>query len=492
MSDDSALWLFYITIKSIPMKRKSNNLDRLLVFFLTLTLLTTSCQNDVDDHLPSIISVSPERGEPGDVITITGSRFGSDPSRVRVQFYTESATPAVAEATNIISITDTQIEVEAPRGYSAAMTQIRVLVSDMPSNTITFLYNDTTPSQLDSITPTTFYNATITIKGKYFGLVPEDHIVNFGHIDVRPFRVTDSTLTFFAPNLEGATGVDVTVTKYGKFVSNIKRIEVEPDQNTIATYIWDINEVKPGVVHRTGTFTVFGATRRINVLDVTLNENNTLGIGVSASNDPTTFRSTVAICNDYGAVAGINAGYFDMPGVTPKDPYIRINGAEVQAGTTGNVSWYFVNASLLIHNNMALVRRNEERDGILNLNLSAAAIPVSAAQNIIVCGPLLLSNHLIEDLSMGSHNTSLAARTGLGVASSRRVIMVTVDAGNGSTGVTTLQLAKILQALGSQHAMNFDGGGSTTMYAQGLGNNGLVNQPSGGVQRNVRSVIYVK
>lgn len=69
---------------------------------------------------------------------------------------------------------------------------------------------------------------------------------------------------------------------------------------------------------------------------------------------------------------------------------------------------------------------------------------------------------------------------------------MTIDAGNGSIGVTTLELAMILQALGAANAMNFDGGGSTTMFAQGLGNNGLVNLPSGGVQRNVRSVIYVK
>src|SRR5690606_35752134 len=91
------------------------------------------------------------------------------------------------------------------------------------------------------------------------------------------------------------------------------------------------------------------------------------------------------------------------------------------------------------------------------------------------------------------HNLSSTARTGLGVtAGGKRVFMVAVDTGNGVTGVTTEQLAKILQALGSVNAMNFDGGGSTTMFVKDYGTNGLANVPSEGVQRAVKSIVYVK
>src|SRR5690606_534202 len=109
---------------------------------------------------------------------------------------------------------------------------------------------------------------------------------------------------------------------------------------------------------------------RINILDVTLNETNTLGIGFNTTN-----KSTVAMCNDYGAVAGINAGYFPLGATVDKDPYIRINGIMVQEGHLSNVSVHFANAALLIHNNVASVRRLGTSGG--TLNRVAAAIPVS-------------------------------------------------------------------------------------------------------------------
>lgn len=186
----------------------------------------------------------------------------------------------------------------------------------------------------------------------------------------------------------------------------------------------------------------------------------------------------------------ITIRYFPMSGTSDKDPYIRIDGVTIQEGHT-NVNPLFTNAALVIHNNMATIRKFTESGR--NLNRVAAAIPVSEAQNVIVCGPILVSGGQIEsqDLS-NSHNTSSTARTGLGVsADGKQVIMVVVDYNQGATGVQTPQLAKILQALGSTHAMNFDGGGSSTMFATDQGDGGRVSY-NGQVQRLVKSVIYVK
>jgi exopolysaccharide biosynthesis protein len=131
----------------------------------------------------------------------------------------------------------------------------------------------------------------------------------------------------------------------------------------------------------------------------------------------------------------------------------------------------------------------------LNLNQVAAAIPAAQAENIIVCGPMLVTSNQIENVDMSiGHNSSQTSRTGLGVtADGKHVFMVVVDTGGGFTGVTTPQLAKILQALGAVNAMNLDGGGSSTMFVKDLGDNGRVNFPTGGTyQRPVKSIIYVK
>jgi exopolysaccharide biosynthesis protein len=197
------------------------------------------------------------------------------------------------------------------------------------------------------------------------------------------------------------------------------------------------------------------------------------------------------MCKDYDAVAGINGGYFPMSGATTdKDPYIRINGVTVQHGHT-NVSPLFTNAALLINDNIASIRKFTEN--ATNLNEKAAAIPVSQADNVIVCGPMLIANGNLESLDLSrSHNSSSTARTGLGVTvDGKRVLMVVVDYNQGATGVQTPQLAKILQALGAVSAMNFDGGGSSTMFVKDQGDNGRVSINTYN-QRAVRSVIYVK
>ncbi|HMR83873.1 MAG TPA: phosphodiester glycosidase family protein, partial [Niabella sp.] len=92
--------------------------------------------------------------------------------------------------------------------------------------------------------------------------------------------------------------------------------------------------------------------------------------------------------------------------------------------------------------------------------------------------------------------TSSTGRTGLGVSEDgKRVIMVVAEYRTSGvpppTGVSTPQLAKILQALGAFNAMNFDGGGSSSMFVKGLGTNGRVSV-NGSSERAVKSVIYVK
>jgi len=343
------------------------------------------------------------------------------------------------------------------------------------------------PPSITSVNSTCFYSSKVVINGNNFSPNIEENKVKFGMIEATVNAATKNSLTVTTPNLGSATTANITVTKLD-IVSNAKSIAVDVDQNKIATYNWTTHTVKPGVIYKTGEFNLFGQTlRRVYISDITLNESNTLGIGFS-----TTEVNTVTMCNNYNAVAGANAGYFPYGGSSDKDPYIRINSTTVQNGHL-DVSQLYTNSALLIHNNVARVRKFTESGK--NLNLVAAAIPTTQAQNIIVCGPMLLTSGVIEDLDMSTgHNNSLTARTGLGVtADGKRVFIVVVDTGGGVTGVSTLQLAKILQALGADNAMNFDGGGSSTMFVKNQGLNGLVNSPTGGTwQRPVKSVIYVK
>ncbi len=465
--------------------RNKPNLWSFVLVFLTLPFFAISCGDKGDDHkdgsplTPSITSLNPESGIPGAVITITGSKFGSDKSKVDVSFNS-------IKATNIISVTDTKVEVVVPPGFSDQAVQVKVSVSGTASGSKAFRYMDIAPPSITSLTATCFPGSAVVVSGNNFSENVADNMVKFGNVEATVTAATKTSLTVTAPNLGAASGAAVTVTKFG-IVSNAQNIAVDADQSKVATYNWTTHTVKSGVVYKTGELSLFGTNQRIYILDVTLNAANTLHIGFS-TND----KATVDMCKDYSAVAGINAGYFPFLGSVDKDPYIRINGTTVQVGHTG-VSVHFTNAALLIHNNVASVRRLGTSGS--NLNQLAALIPVAEAENMIVCGPMLITDGEIGIVSpTNSHNTNLTSKTGLGItADGKRVFMVVIDSGGGLTGANSLQLAKILQALGAVHAMNFDGGGSSTMFVNGKGDNGRVNFPYGGTyQRPVRSVIYVK
>lgn len=471
------------------MKKKINYLS-LLLLIITLPLFTMSCSDKPEIIketpvpppvilTPSITSLSPENGTGGTEVTISGDNFGNDMKEVKVAFGSTNV--------ELIMFSRQKIKVKAPSGDSNTTVNVIISVGDKVSNKKEFFYNKIPPS-IASMTETCFYNSTVVITGDNFSTNKEENIVKFGTTKATVTEATRTSLHVITPDLGDVTNTEVTVTG-SDGTSNAKTITVDVDQSKINRFDWTTHTVKPGVIYKKGIFSLFGtAQRRIYILDVTLNATNTLGIGFSTSNVATT-----TMCKNYDAVAGVNAGYFPMSGATAeKDPYIRINGVEVQKGHAVT-SAMFTNSALIIHNNVAKVRKFTEF--VTNLNQIAAAIPVSEAENIIVCGPILLASNEIESQNMSnSHNTSKTARTGLGVtADGKRVFMVVVDSGDGFTGVTTPELAKILQALGAVDAMNFDGGGSSTMFIKDQGDNGRVNFPYGNTtQRAVRSVIYVK
>ncbi|MFP3415805.1 phosphodiester glycosidase family protein, partial [Bacillus sp. SIMBA_074] len=72
----------------------------------------------------------------------------------------------------------------------------------------------------------------------------------------------------------------------------------------------------------------------------------------------------------------------------------------------------------------------------------------------------------------------------------KTLYMVTID---GSNGVYLDELAKVMAELGSYRAVNFDGGGSTTLSTRSLGDTyaTLSNKPSGGSERRVPTGLAV-
>lgn len=109
-------------------------------------------------------------------------------------------------------------------------------------------------------------------------------------------------------------------------------------------------------------------------------------------------------------------------------------------------------------------------------------------------GPRLIENgriHITDneggfkaDIAKGT-----APRTAVGINETQsEMILVTVDGRCAeSKGMTLAELAEFMQSLGVWNAMNFDGGGSTSMSIMGL----VMNSPSEIIERNVANALLV-
>lgn len=481
------------------MKKKLNYWNSIfLLFTVSLFLTTSSCSKKVEKPVTpivkpvtppttqppastsvAIVALSPNTGLADAEINIVGDNFGNSIADAKVTFGAKDAT--------ITSFSKQLIKVKAPAGAGSAKVDVLVTVGTKVSNKIPFDYSNTTLPAITATSANCFYNSTVVLTGTNFSSTKENNVVRFGNLTATVLAASTTSLTVQTPELGAVSTALVNVTSTG-VTSASRGIPVEMDQNKVATYPWTTHTVRTGLLYKSGQFELFGASpRSIYILDVTLNASNILGIGFSTNN-----ATTTAMCTNFGGVAGVNAGYFPLGGASDKDGYVRMNGTMAQAGHL-NVSQIFTNSALIINNNVASVRKFTETHK--NLNQVAAAIPVASAANIIVCGPMLITDNVIEALDMNtSHNYSKTSRTGLGVsADGKRVFLVVIDSGNGPIGMTTLEVAKVLQALGSVNAMNLDGGGSSTMYVKNKGDNGRVNFPYGATtQRSIRSVIYVK
>ncbi len=104
---------------------------------------------------------------------------------------------------------------------------------------------------------------------------------------------------------------------------------------------------------------------------------------------------------------------------------------------------------------------------------------VQAQQWILAAGPRLLEKGRVRIDKGFAHAPHRHPRTAAGITAKGKLLLLVVDGRNPkSHGLTCPELASLMKKLGCVSAINLDGGGSTTLYALGVGKTGVVNHPS--------------
>lgn len=194
-----------------------------------------------------------------------------------------------------------------------------------------------------------------------------------------------------------------------------------------------------------------------------------------------------------GAIAGINGGYHDF---NPETEYkggitrLRVDNKDI------------VTQNSMMENGL----QDEDANSVLGIDhrgkvyiLQSLDLEKYVLPTFLFSGPLLVLDSQIQNTSDITWNNVRNPRTAVCTTNDGLVKFVVADGrSERARGMTIPEFATFLQnTAGCRHAINLDGGGSSTMYTQ---NQGLVNTPmsktsDGGttvVERSVSNAILIQ
>lgn len=213
----------------------------------------------------------------------------------------------------------------------------------------------------------------------------------------------------------------------------------------------------------------FGANQYVAVLEIAPESPCRLAFTYEPQRTRTTEHA-----RRHGAVAAVNGSFFDMGKHFPIC-YLRIDGVEVGENTPQASDSlhrkYYQYGSLKLHGGRPEIFIPD------SVRMAERQLPDS---NIMTAGPLLIYHG--EDVPQRVDKSFVSDRhnrTAIGVKSDGTVLLVVVDGRTRqSEGMSLPDFVRLLRSLGCYDALNLDGGGSTTMFVDGFGHNGIVNHPT--------------
>jgi exopolysaccharide biosynthesis protein len=251
------------------------------------------------------------------------------------------------------------------------------------------------------------------------------------------------------------------------------------DSLTILKTDWKITDIGNGISWKSYHFeqkNLFGSNQSINILETKL-KSGKIKFALASADSLTKqdksrgiLKPTSQIASQNNALVAVNAGFFDTKNGGAVD-FIKINGFVVDTtrqSAKQRLPFHAI-AALTIHKNRIKIIKGEEKIGWENDIL---------AENVLLTGPLLILNNEAQILPKTPFNDNRHPRTCACITNKKRLLLMTIDGRTAEAqGMTLLELTLLAKTLGCTDAINFDGGGSSTLWIANQPENGVVNYP---------------
>lgn len=242
---------------------------------------------------------------------------------------------------------------------------------------------------------------------------------------------------------------------------------------------WSCKAVTPGVMLRSVQTRLFSSDQAIYVVDIDTTEGD-FEFGVAAA-DTTLITSSFAAAD--GVLAAINGTFFNMQeGYNVH--FVRVNGTDI---TATDEKEFGIRAT-------GVFSATGEKTDISGWGPEREDAGEMKAEDAIVSGPLLMDDGRETAIDSTAFNKNRHPRSMVGITGNGHVLFIAVDGRQPgyADGMSLFELRALAESLGCSEILNLDGGGSTALYVKGEGSNGIVNRPSGKVERPVPSIVFVK
>jgi len=238
---------------------------------------------------------------------------------------------------------------------------------------------------------------------------------------------------------------------------------------------WMVRSNPPGVVLMSRTFK--GSPYGNQVVNVLFVDPTVAVLRSVKTQYPTKYESVLSMGNRTGALAGVNGGFFCYTTNDICGSSACTSPAQCPANQVDGLSLLIVNGQQASTNCALRSSFGLPSSGAPQIKQIASGQGWPGVSYAIGAGPNLVTNGTKNITQEGfCWYTESAPRTAVATTPAGEILLVTVDGRyTGADGMTIDGLANFLIGeFNVVSAMNFDGGGSTTMYYNGS----IVNKPS--------------